>query len=74
MGNDPPSSVLAYLLSIVVDFEPVILCPDLDHLEMGPALMGFLGSAGIKTRLVTPLKKDLTDMTPRTRRQLLTDK
>lgn len=75
MGNDPPEEVIQHIVATVKGkFEPVIVIPDLDHLEMGAAVVGALTMEGVKceARLFgTQGGKDLADMTPRQRQEVL---
>jgi len=72
MGNTPPESVIDHIVRLVKGFfEPVIVVPDLDHLEMGAFIVGSLAGAKIKARIVLPKKKDLCEMTFQERKMLL---
>lgn len=75
MGNDPPDIVIERIVATVKDkFEPVIVIPDLDHLEMGAAVVGALTMERIKCEVrlfATSGGKDLADMTPHQRQEVL---
>ena len=75
MGNDPPEEVIQHIVELVKGkFEPVIVVPDLDHLEMGAAVVGALTMEGIKCEVrlcTTHCGKDLADITPNQRQEVL---
>lgn len=63
MGNVPPPEVVDYVVQFIKDsYEPAIVIPDLDHVEMGAFLTGSLAVNGIKVRTVLPPKKDLAGL------------
>jgi len=71
MGNEPPDGVLAYTASICDSVQEVVILPDMDHPEMGGYVLGYLGTRGIKARVIIPSEKDFADMSPRQREEIL---
>jgi len=72
MGNQPSEPVVAHIVRLVDGFfEPVVIVPDLDHIEMGTYMVGSLAGYGIVARIVLPMKKDLCEMTFQERKALL---
>ena len=76
MGNDPSEEVIQHIVELVKGkFEPAIVVPDLDHLEMGAAVVGALTMEGIRgeVRLLAMYHggKDLVDMTFKQRLEVL---
>lgn len=72
MGNSPPDNVIELIVRHIKGcYEPTLIIPDLDHLEMGSYMAGTLGTHGIPTRVVLPQKKDLCEMKLSARKELL---
>jgi len=72
MGNQPPDTVVDHIVRLIKGyFEPVIVVPDLDHIEMGVYMVGCLSGDNIKSRIVLPTKKDLCEMPWHERKVLL---
>ena len=72
MGNTPPTSVIAHITRLTKGFfEPVIVVPDLDHVEMGVFMVGSLAGAGVAAKILLPKAKDLCDMALKERKMLL---
>jgi hypothetical protein len=61
--NEPPEEVINFIVRTVkAAYEPVLVIPDLDHIEMGAFMTGSLTTHGIKTKMKLPPKKDLAGM------------
>ena len=72
MGNQPSEIVVAHIVRLVIGFfEPVIVVPDLDHVEMGVYIVGSLAGYGIAAKILLPKAKDLCEMTFQERKVLL---
>ena len=71
MGNEPSTEVLEHVSRLVRVKRKVIIVPDLDHVEMGTYVLGYLGACGIKAEVRMPLAKDLAAMKPSARRRFL---
>lgn len=71
MGNQPTDAVLDHLAVYARAFQPVMIVPDADHLELGPLVLCALGQRGIASMILAPRKKDLGDMKPKERERFL---
>lgn len=71
MGNQPTDEVFEHLALYARAFQPVMVIPDADHLELGPLVLCSLGQRGIASMIMAPGKKDLGDMTPKERKRFL---
>ena len=72
MGNQPPDTVVRHIVRLIKRyFEPVIIVPDLDHIEMGAYMVGCLAGVGIVTKIILPTQKDLCKMPFQERKVLL---
>jgi hypothetical protein len=71
MGNQPTREVFEYLVKHVRAAQPVMVVPDMDMLEFGPAVLCALGQAGISGMIRVPHKKDLGEMNPKERMRFL---
>jgi len=75
MGNQPSDTVVDHIVRLIRGyFEPVLIVPDLDHIEMGAFLVGSFASNSLSSSILLPKKKDLADMTMQARRELFDSK
>lgn len=67
MGASPPEEVLDYIVSVVKGtFEPVLVIPDLDHLETGALVLGALAMEKVRGEVrVLRGAKDLAECSPK---------
>lgn len=71
MGNSPPMEVIEHVATFARAFAPVIIVPDIDTLDLGPAVLCGLGQLGIAGMILNPYAKDLAAMTPKERKQFI---
>lgn len=71
MGNQPNEVVLDHLCKYARAFQPVLILPDIDALEMGPTVLCAIAQRGIGGTILSPLKKDLAEMSISQRREFL---
>lgn len=71
MGNTPSSVVLDHLCSFARAFQPVIIVPDADSLDLGPTVLCALAQQGISGVIRAPAKKDLAVMSAKERGRFL---
>ena len=71
MGNQPTVAVLDHISSLVRNFQPVIVVPDMDMMEFGPKVLGPLAQDGISGAILVPYAKDFAGMSLKERRKLL---
>lgn len=73
MGNTPPLSVLRRIRNTakVLGYDRVHVVPDMDMIELGATMAGYLGQYGIKTVVLEPQDKDLAAMSIPERKEFL---
>ena len=63
MGNEPPEEVIEFIVNTIKHtYEPALVIPDRDHIEMGAYLTGSLSSRGVISHMRIPYAKDLAGM------------
>lgn len=72
MGNQPNNTVIEHVAKFARSFQPVLIVPDADAIEMGPAVLCALAQRGVQQAMIrAPQKKDLAAMSLKERKRFL---